>query len=290
MNLKFKKISSISKLAKKTTVVNFSVKKNENYFANGILTHNCYCKRHINEDVTIAKNTGDILTVINNHAYFTHVDKPNQTHNSLITYDLGCNSDMALHLKHWDWKQTFDFFKQHPIAMGTFATKYVNLKLLDYNPEGKIRIRFSLMPQKYADLLEPKTSSIVNRINAINLFIEAGYDVHVNFSPVIVTKGWLEEYKLLFELLDKSVKEEYKESVKAEVIFLTHNEKKHIYNLEHKLKGEELLWQPSIQEVKVSQYGGKNIRYNYNLKEGYIKDWLKLHDECIAWNKVRYIF
>lgn len=250
----------------------------------------CYCKRHVTEGLTVAKNTSQLLDVVNSHAYFTHVDKPNQTHNQFITYDIGCNSDMALHLKHWNWQMTFDFFKQHPIAMGTFATKYVNLKLLDYNPEGKIRIRFSLMPQKYADLLEPKTSSISDRINAINLFIEAGYDVHVNFSPVIVTEDWLEEYKLLFELLDKSVKEEYKESVKAEVIFLTHNEKKHDYNLEYELTGEELLWQPSIQERKISQYGGKNLRYKHKLKEQYIKDWLKVHDECIMWNEVRYIF
>lgn len=250
----------------------------------------CYCKRHVTEGVTVAKNTSQLLDVVNSHAYFTHVDKPNQTHDSFITYDVGCNSDMSLHLKHWNWKMAFDFFKQHPIAMGTFATKYVNKELLKYNPEGKMRIRFSLMPQVYADLLEPKTSLIADRINAINLFIEAGYDVHVNFSPVIVTKGWLEEYKLLFELLNNSVKEEYKPLVKAEVIFLTHNEKKHIYNLEHKLKGEELLWQPSIQEKKVSQYGGKNLRYDHNLKAGYIKDWLKLHDECIAWNEVRYIF
>jgi spore photoproduct lyase len=121
----------------------------------------CYCKRHKVDGVNIASNLGDILTEVNNHAYFTIVDKPNQTHPEYTTYDLGCNSDMALHAKHYDWVRTFEFFKNHPKAMGSFATKYVNTKFLDYNPEGKIRIRFSLMPQSYSDLLEPNTSKIM---------------------------------------------------------------------------------------------------------------------------------
>ena len=250
----------------------------------------CYCKRHVTEGVTIASNTSELLDAVNSHAYFCDVEKPNQTHPSLITYDVGCNSDMALHLKHWDWKMAFDFFKQHPVAMGTFATKYVNKELLSYNPEGKMRIRFSLMPQKYADILEPKTTKIIDRIKAINEFIEAGYDVHINFSPVIVADDWLYQYRLLFEGVDALVDIKYKDRVKAEVIFLTHNEKKHIHNLQNKLPGEELLWTPAVQETKTSQYGGKNIRYRHELKAQYIKDWLKIHDEVIPWNTVRYIF
>jgi spore photoproduct lyase len=250
----------------------------------------CYCKRHVNEDITIAKNTGEILTMVNNHAYFTHVDKPNQTHPTLTTNDIGCNSDISLHLKHWNWEQVFDFFKQHPVAMGTFATKYVNPKLLDYNPEKKIRIRFSLMPQLYSTELEPKTSLIINRIKAINTFIEAGYDVHINFSPVIVTDGWLTEYADLFNLVEDYVKHEYKPQVKAEVIFLTHNEQKHLYNLENKLPGEDLLWKPRIQENKTSQYGGKNIRYERKLKHSYIQQWKAIHDSIIPWNVIRYCF
>jgi len=88
MELNFKKITSITKIHKKTKVVNFSVKTNENYFANGILTHNCYMKRHKPIGLDIAKNTNDILTEINNHCMFSNVDKPNQTHSEYITYDI----------------------------------------------------------------------------------------------------------------------------------------------------------------------------------------------------------
>ena len=244
----------------------------------------CYCKRHVHSGLTAATNVEEILTEVDHHAWFADVEKPNQTHKEYVTYDIGCNTDVALHYKHLEWDKVFDFFKQHPKAMGSFATKYVNEKLLDYDPEGKMRIRFSLMPQKYADVLEPNTSSIVERINAISKFQDAGWDVHVNFSPVVVTNGWLDEYKGLFELLPVN------EKVKAEVIFLTHNLGRHIFNLKNNPEGEDLLWRPEIQENKVSQYGGENIRYKRDLKAHYIKQWTQLHDEIIPWNTIRYIF
>ena len=248
----------------------------------------CYMKRHKPEGLDIAKNVGDILTEINNHAMFADVEKPNQTHDEYITYDISCNEDFALHAKYHDVERIFDFFREHDRAMGSFATKYVNDKLLAHNPENKIRIRFSLMPQFYSDYLEPKTSSIEHRIKAIDRFIDAGYDVHINFSPVIVTKGWLLNYKSLFEQVNRYVNN--KDKVKAEVIFLTHNENKHKYNVFYDLPGEHLLWDPEIQESKISEYGGKNIRYKRDLKSKYIKEFTELHDEIIPWNKIRYIF
>lgn len=250
----------------------------------------CYMKRHQPEGLNIANNVADILTAIDHHAWFADVEKPNQTHPEFVTYDISCNEDFALHAKHHKWSYIFEFFRKHPKAMGSFATKYVNRNLLTYNPERKVRIRMSLMPQKYADLLEPNTSKIIDRIRAINDFIEAGYDVHINFSPVIVTEGWLEQYRMLFEGVDALVDIKHKDKVKAEVIFLTHNAEKHAYNLQNNLPGEELLWRPEIQEDKISQYGGKNIRYNHVLKDGYICEFLKLHDEIIPWNTIRYIF
>lgn len=247
-------------------------------------------KRHKQEGLSIAnpKSVTDILTEINSHAWFATVDKPNQTHEKYITYDIGCNEDFALHAKYHDWKRIFKFFRDSDVAMGSFATKYVNRNLLDFNPEGKVRIRFSLMPQVYADLLEPNTSSMEERIKAIDEFIAAGYDVHINFSPVIVTGGWLHNYRLLFEDVNKYVQS--KDKVKAEVIFLTHNEDKHLYNINHQLPGEHLIWNPLIQEDKISQYGGLNIRYRHELKDNYIKIWTELHDRIIPWNTIRYIF
>lgn len=248
----------------------------------------CYMKRHKPTGLDIATNTGDILTEINSHCAFADVEKPNQTHAEYVTYDISCNEDFALHAKYHDWKRIFGFFKDHPQAMGSFATKYVNEDLLEYNPEGKIRIRFSLMPDKYSRVLEPNTTPIDLRIKAIDRFIAAGYDVHINFSPVIVTNGWLTEYPELFRQVNDIV--ENKNKVKAEVIFLTHNIQKHKYNLANGIPGEDLLWKPMLQQDKVSQYGGKNIRYTTGLKKNYIRQFTELHQEIIPWNTIRYIF
>lgn len=248
----------------------------------------CYMKRHKPDGLDIAKNTGDILSEISSHAYFDTTEKPNQTHEKYVTYDIACNEDFALHSKFHNWKRIFEFFRTHPIAMGSLATKFVNEKFLEFNPEGKVRIRFSLMPQKYSELLEQDTSSIDERIEAIDRFIEAGYDVHINFSPVIVVDGWLDEYKKLFEQVNEKVK--HKDKVKCEVIFLTHNTDKHNYNLEYELPGEELLWFPERQEAKLSEFGGKNLRYNWQLKSDYIKEFKYLHNQIIPWCTIRYIF
>ena len=252
----------------------------------------CYMKRHKPEGLTIATNTMDILTEINSHAFFATVDKPNQTHPEYITYDISCNEDFALHAKHHEWEKIFKFFRDHPLAMGSFATKYVNRDLLEFNPQGKIRIRFSLMPEIYRQDLEPNTSPINARLLGVKDFLDAGYEVHLNFSPVIVHDYWLDKYARLFRDIKWTAQTEEwdTDAVKAEVIFLTHNAQKHVYNLQHNLSGEHLIWAPKLQEGKTSQYGGENLRYEHKRKADYIKQFVELHDEIIPWNTIRYIF
>jgi spore photoproduct lyase len=248
----------------------------------------CYMKRHKPKGLDYAKNLNIILTEINNHVTFLPKKEPNQTHEKYWTYDISCNEDFALHSKYYNWKYIFKFFKDHPKAMATLATKIIPDNFLEFNPEEKVRIRFSLMPQTYSTVLEPNTPLIIDRIKAVDRFIESGYDVHLNFSPVIYKENWLKLYKELFDLCDIYIKN--KNKVKSEVIFLTHNEDKHFYNLENNIKGEELLWNVKIQEGKLSSYGGRNIRYRYDLKQQMINEFKNLHNSYIPWNTIRYIF
>lgn len=250
----------------------------------------CYMKRHKPNGIDIATNTEEILTAIDHHAWFSTVDKPNQTHEEFVTYDIGCNFDLPLHAKHIDWEKIFTFFRDHPRAMGSFATKYANRDLLKFNPKGKVRIRFSIVPPVLRSVLEPDTSFIIERINAIEEFIGAGYDVHINFSPVVVFDDWLHRYEIIFNNIDRIIHDKNKSKIKCEVIFLTHNKGKHVYNLMENLPGEFFLWRPDIQEDKISEFGGTNLRYKHDLKAQYIKDWTKLHDRIIPWNTIRYCF
>ncbi len=182
----------------------------------------------------------------------------------------------------------FDFFKDHNRIKASFATKIIPTNLLNYNPEKKVRIRFSLMPQSMSSVLEPNTPKIIDRIKAIDAFIDAGYDVHINFSPIVVHGDWLSEYRDLFDMVNDYV--DNKNEVFAECIMLTHNEKKHKNNKENNILGEEMLWKPKMQETKQSQYGGVNLRYKSRLKNELIKQFVSIHDEIIPWNKIRYIF
>jgi spore photoproduct lyase len=252
-------------------------------------------KRHRPTGVQIAENVDDVLNAIVDH-YLDHAlndnndwyekNKPNQTDEDFITYDIGSNEDLALHAKYYDMTKIFSIVWGRSMLKLSFATKYVNYDLP--NVVDHIRIRFSLMPQKYADILEPGTSSILERIQAIDKFIEKGYEVHINFSPVVVTDTWIEDYRDLFMLVDEHVTN--KDKVKCEVIFLTHNEKKHTYNLLNNISGEDMLWTPEIQEDKISGNGEKNIRYKHVLKREYVNQFKALHEILIPWCTIRYIF
>jgi len=251
----------------------------------------CYMRRNNKKGLTIASNTNEILDNIARHLWLLKWPKtPNQTHNNYYTYDFSCNEDYVLHLKYHDWELMFDYFKAEPKAMGTAATKYVNKDLLKYNADRKIRIRFSIMPQVLSDKLEPGTSKIVDRIKAVNDFYQAGYDVHLNYSPIIMYDNFTKDYGELFKLVDSIVDKSIQKEVKAECIFLTHNKKMHDYNMLDNTEGEKYLWTPEFQENKISQYGGNNIRYNRFHKKKYIKAFESMHQDSIGWQEIRYIF
>ena len=96
-------------------------------------------------------------------------------------------------------------FRDIPNAKGSFATKAVNRDLLAYDPQGKTRIRFSLMPERIARVVDVRTAPIPERLAAIDDFVAAGYEVHVNFSPVILYEGWEADWRALFDALDAAL-------------------------------------------------------------------------------------
>jgi len=250
----------------------------------GCMKSYCYVGRFNNDRVYINENTADIFKSINVWSYKQPWPKvPNQTDDKLYTIDIGCSTDVALMSKHYDWEQVFDFFNNQPIIKSTFATKYPTM----FNPRnyelfpGKHRIRVSLMPQKYSDILEPNTDKIIDRIKCIP-DLKRYVEVHINFSPIIYTEGWLDEYKELFkELAHMGI------DVPCECIFLTYNETSH-KNASDEVN--ELCWRPDIQEAKDSQYAPDNIRYKHQLKMKMVKDFISLYSEFFDPKNIRYIF
>lgn len=254
----------------------------------------CYVPRHKGyaNPVTVFVNIEQILAAIRRHAgKLGPKQEPNTVDPRYWVYDIGCNSDCSADAALSDnVRDMVRLFTTLPNAMGSFATKLVNRELLSYAPRGKTRIRFSLMPHGKAKLLDVRTSPIAERIAAINDFVSAGYEVHLNFSPVVIYEGWQAEYDTLFQQVDDTISPKAKAQLAAEVIFLTHNERLHEVNLRWHPKAEELLWRPEIQQTKVSEGGGANVRYRTGLKGRHVEEFLQVLARRMPYCRVRYAF
>ena len=206
-------------------------------------------------------------------------------------YDLGENGDLSFDAVVSDnVRDLVAAFRTIPNGKGSFATKLVNRDLLAYDPQGRTRIRFSLMPEPVAKVVDVRTSPIGERIAAINDFVEAGYEVHANFSPVIVHEGWEAQWRALFAEIDDTLSPRAKAQLKCEIIMLTHNEKLHEVNMAWHPKAEELLWRPDLQERKWSQSGMMNLRYKVAWKRKWLDQLLSWREALIPYCQVRYAF
>lgn len=255
----------------------------------------CYVPRRkgFANPITLFVNIEQILKYVSRHAarQGNKLTDADQIDPRYWVYDIGENGDCSVDAAICDnVKDMVSLFRTTPNAKASFATKFVNKDMLVYDPQGKTRIRFSLMPQSISKVVDVRTSAIRDRIEAINDFVEAGYEVHVNFSPVIYYPGWLDDYTMLFKELDDTLNWQSKKQLKCEIIFLTHNTMLHDINMEWHPKGEELLWQPDLQETKFSQTGGRNLRYKRGLKANLVTDFTNLLRKTIPWCEIRYAF
>lgn len=248
----------------------------------GCMSSYCYVGRFNNDRVYINENMVDIFDSIYAWAEQQPWPRiPSQTDDRYYVIDIGCSTDIPLHLKHYDWQKVFDFFNEYYRVKSTFATKYPSMiarRHYELEPD-KHRIRVSLMPQEFSTILEPNTESIESRIESIP-YLQEQFEVHINFSPIIYHEDWLINYHRLFQKL-KGLE------FKSECIFLTYNDIQHKRNSE---AVNELCWKPDIQEHKDSNYAEDNIRYKRQLKSQMISDFKKLYSEYFHPSTIRYIF
>lgn len=250
------------------------------YDVGGCMSSYCYVARHNNDRVYVNQNTEQILDSIDKWVMKQKWQKiPNQVDDNYYCIDIGCSTDVPLMGKYYDWQKVFDFFNDHERAKSTFATKYPT-RMRDYKIDPqKNRIRVSLMPQSYSDILEPNTDKIDDRITAIAK-LQNSFEVHINFSPIIYHPGWLAEYDKLFKQLQGI-------DFKSECIFLTYNDVQYQRNSP---EVNQLCWKPEIQEAKNSQYVDGNIRYQWELKNQMICQFKELYQNYFPIQSIRYIF
>lgn len=248
----------------------------------GCMKSYCYVGRYNPDTIQIADNYKLIFNSLNKWVKDKPWAKiPNQTDSTYYTVDIGCSTDVPLMSKYCNWQEVFDFFNTHEKFKSTFATKYPT-KFKDYNLDPtKNRIRVSLMPQVYSTVLEPNTDSIEDRLNSIP-HLQNKLEVHLNFSPIIYTEGWLKEYENLFKML-----KERDIDLKCECIFLTY----HLIQAGRNSKEvNSLCRRPEFQEFKDSEYAPDNIRYQWQLKSSMVKVFTKLYSQYFNPENIRYIF
>ncbi|MUK00517.1 spore photoproduct lyase family protein [Vibrio cholerae] len=254
----------------------------------------CYVPRHkgYSNPITVFANIDQISGYLERHVARQGFKlEPNQCDAHSWVYDIGENSDCSVDaLVSDNVRDLVTLYRDLPTAKLSFATKYVNRDMLTWDPQERTRIRFSLMPEKLARTVDVRTTPVADRIAAINDFVEAGYEVHVNFSPVIVTSGWQEDWRELFGQLDAALSPAAKDQLAAEVIFLTHNQQLHEVNLGWHPQAEEILWRPDLQETKVSQNGFTNVRYLAYDKRGYLDEFLRMAEKHLPFCRIRYAF
>ncbi|ADV67359.1 spore photoproduct lyase family protein [Deinococcus maricopensis] len=264
--------------------------------ANGCAMACAYCyvprRKGYANPITTFVNIEQTLDFLTDHAR-TLGPKPeaNQVDPADWVYDLGENSDLSVDATLSDNVQDLvRLYRDLNGAKMSFATKYVNRDLLQYDPGGGTRIRFSLMPSRVARIVDVRTTPIPERIAAINDFVDAGYEVHLNFSPVILYKGWRDDYAELFTHLNDTLSARARAQLAAEIIFLTHNEQLHDVNLGWHPRAEQLLWQPQLQETKRSEHGGDNVRYRTGFKGRMVREFRELLARHLPDCRVRYAF
>ena len=264
--------------------------------ANGCAMACAYCyvprRKGFANPISTFVNIEQIVGYLERHARRQGPKRePNQVDPTHWVYDLGENSDLSVDaLVSDNVRDLVALWRRVPHAKGSFATKFVNRDLLGYDPQGQTRLRMSLMPARVARLVDVRTTPIAERLAALDDFVRAGYEVHVNFSPVIVYDGWLDDWAELLDQLDAALPEAARRQLAAEVIFLTHNAELHEVNLAWHPQAEALLWTPEWQETKTSEHGGTNVRYRAGMKRRLVDELLALIARRLPYCRVRYAF
>ena len=265
--------------------------------SNGCLSSCQYCyvarRKGGSNPLTVFVNIEEIAYSIRKHqAKLGAKLEPNQCDAKYWTYDIGCNADLSADSFVCD-NPAFLVreFATMEYAKGTFATKIVRD---DYwtsiDPKGKTRIRYSLMPQQIARYVDIGTSPISERIKSVNTLVDAGYEVHFSFAPIIVYDGdlWKNAWQEMWSEIDDTLTNKAKAQLKCEAFFLTHSKDLHETNMQWNARGEEFLWNPSLQVPKKT--APDTLVYDYDFRRRELASFLAMLNKHLPYCPVRYSF
>lgn len=242
----------------------------------------CYMSRYNGRRVFVNTNVDEIFqSVVEWEKTYNKV--PDQQDPVYTMVDIACNTDLVLMQKHvkktgFSLHNYLLMYDKHENLNTTMATKYPGLLTLDVRHFNKPpRVRVSLMPQTYSNVLEPKMQKISSRIEDINRLKDLGWEVHINYSPVVFQRRWIQEYDDLFAEVKRVAGVN-----KCEVIVLTNH------------RNQMAKASPEAQEMMKHSCEIKNnsgvMRYPIRDKTKLLSRWKQLYNKYFELNTIRYIF
>lgn len=179
-------------------------------------------------------------------------------------FEIGSNSDLVLEntiTGNLIW--TIENFARCRKGLLTFPTKFDMVDpLLPLSHNGKIIARMSVNPQEIIKKTEFGTSSLEQRISALNRLHDAGYRTGLLIAPVIFLENWKELYIQLLDTLEQQLSASIKKNLQIEIIFMT-------YSYVHKMINTEA-FPNAVQLYSKEQMTGRGMgKYHYRppLKE-----------------------
>ena len=142
-----------------------------------------------------------------------------------LTFEIGSNSDLVLEntiTGNLEW--TIEKFGQSRKGFITFPTKFDMVdSLLDLEHQGRTILRMSVNPHSIIQKVEFGTSSLNNRIKALNQICDAGYKIGLLIAPVVLLDDWMDQYVKLIEQLSDELSPKTKQALFIEIIFMTYS-------------------------------------------------------------------
>lgn len=140
-------------------------------------------------------------------------------------FEIGSNSDLVLEntiTRNLEW--TIPRFAAEGRGSLTFPTKFHMIDpLLELDHRGKVIFRMSVNPQSIIRRIEIGTSSLQERITAVNRMCDAGYPCGLLIAPVILVEGWKDEYRKLLAALQEGLSSKMKREMFLEIILMTYS-------------------------------------------------------------------
>lgn len=173
-------------------------------------------------------------------------------------FEIGSNSDLILEntiTKNLEW--TIEQFSNSKYGQLTLPTKFCMVNsLLELNHNKKTIIRMSVNPEYIIKNIEFGTSSVEDRISALNKLYSAGYPVGLLIAPIILLPNWEDYYMELIDKLAENLDKKLQSNLSIEMIFMT-------YGTAHKkINAEAFPKAINLYNQEIMKFSGRQ-KYSY---------------------------